>query len=124
MPRIDRVGANRRGFEKNRAIVLKTQTVCGICNTPVDFSYRAPHPLSPTVDHIIPVSKGGHPFALDNLQLAHRWCNRQKSDKLFRIEAQKEKAANQMGVDNDNLPQHFVWVDYVAQTKELTDPET
>lgn len=112
--RADRVGANRTAFEKNRQVILKTQTVCGICGTPVDFSYRAPHPLSPTVDHIIPINKGGHPFALENLQLAHRWCNRQKSDKLFRLEAKKNRGSENQEVDNNNLPQHYVWSDYKA----------
>lgn len=112
--RNDRVGPARAAFEKNRQVVLKTQTVCGICGYPVDFSYRAPHPLSPTVDHIIPVSKGGHPFELSNLQLAHRYCNRQKSDKLFRIEAAKNRPPEKNDVDNNNIPQHYVWAEYVA----------
>lgn len=112
--RTDRVGPARAAFDKNRQVVLKTQTVCGICGTPVDFSYRAPHPLSPTVDHIIPVNKGGHPFALENLQLAHRWCNRAKSDKLFRIEAQKNRGPDKIDVDNNNLPQHYTWAEYSA----------
>ncbi|MCD8096410.1 MAG: HNH endonuclease [Ruminococcus sp.] len=30
----------------------------------------------------MPLAKGGHPSAIENLQLAHRCCNRQKSDKL------------------------------------------
>ena len=47
----------------------------------MDLKY--PDPMSKTVDHIIPIAKGGHPSDLSNLQLAHRCCNRQKSDKLF-----------------------------------------
>ncbi|MCQ2530295.1 MAG: HNH endonuclease [Lachnospiraceae bacterium] len=108
--RPDRVGEQRTAFEKNRKIVLKTQTVCGICGQPVDFSYTYPHPLSPTVDHIIPVSKGGHPSALENLQLAHRWCNRQKSNKLF--ESRKISENDRKEINNRNLPQHFDWVNY------------
>lgn len=58
--------------------------MCGICGKPVDFTYKYPHPLSLYIDHIIPVAKGGHPSDLDNLQLAHWTCNRQKSDKLIK----------------------------------------
>lgn len=38
------------------------------------------------IDHIIPIAKGGHPSDIDNLQLAHWTCNRQKSDKIFRTQ--------------------------------------
>ena len=71
--RADRTGEFRTALEKNRRIIYATQTVCGICGKPVDMSIRYPHPLSPTIDHIIPIAKGGHPSALENLQLAHRW---------------------------------------------------
>lgn len=80
--RPDRDGSHRGAFEKNRKKIYATQTVCGICGKPVDFSIKYPHPLSPCIDHIIPIAKGGHPSNLDNLQLAHWTCNRQKSDKL------------------------------------------
>ena len=70
--RTDRTKGNRGAFEAARLKILKTQTICGICGKPVDFSYKNPHPLAPTVDHIIPVSKGGHPTDISNLQLAHR----------------------------------------------------
>jgi len=81
--RIDRVGENRTALAKNKRIILRTQNICGICGMPVDKSLKSPDPMSPTVDHIIPIAKGGHPSDLENLQLAHRWCNRQKSDRLF-----------------------------------------
>ena len=45
---------------------------------------------------------------MDNLQLAHWTCNRQKSDKLFRN--QKEKKPIVIG--NRNLPQTMDWVNY------------
>lgn len=80
--RPDREGAWRSLFETNKKIILATQEVCAICGQPVDKSLRSPHPMSASVDHIIPIAKGGHPAALDNLQLAHRFCNRQKGTKL------------------------------------------
>ena len=81
--RPDRNGPLRSQFEANKKIILATQTICGICGKPVDKSLKAPHPLSATVDHIIPISRNGDPSALENLQLAHRCCNRAKSDKLL-----------------------------------------
>ena len=81
--RPDKDGTHRGAFEKNKKKIYATQTVCGICGKPVDFSLKYPHPLSPCIDHIIPIAKGGHPSDLDNMQLAHWTCNRQKSDKLI-----------------------------------------
>ena len=79
--------------------------MCGICGKPVDFSYKYPHPLSPCIDHIIPVAKGGHPSDIDNLQLAHWTCNRQKSDKLV---ARSDVKVQEV-ISNRVLPQSMDW---------------
>lgn len=83
--RPDQDGTHRLQFERNKKRIFATQTVCGICNRPVDFGYKYPHPLSPVIDHIIPVARGGHPSDINNLQLAHWSCNRQKSDKIIGV---------------------------------------
>ena len=70
--RADQNGVHRLQFERNKKVILATQDVCGICGRPVDKSLKFPHPLSPVIDHIIPIAKGGHPSDLSNLQLAHR----------------------------------------------------
>ena len=108
-PRPDRDGPHRVQFERNRKKILLTQEVCGICGNPVDKSLKFPHPLSPTVDHIIPIEKGGHPSAIENLQLAHFACNRQKSDKFQReakLPAQADPAPMRM------LPLSLDWLAY------------
>ena len=110
--RPDRKGEHRTAFEKNRQIILATQEICGICGQPVGRDFKNPHPLSATVDHIIPVAKGGHPSDLANLQLAHRWCNRWKSDRLVNTTFEFEA-----GAENDaplDLPQHYDWAKYKA----------
>ena len=104
--RPDHDGAHRGQFEKNKKRIYATQTVCGICGKPVDFSLKYPHPLSPTIDHIIPLAKGGHPSDIDNLQLAHRCCNRQKSDKLIE---RKDLTGQQSVISNSVLPATFDW---------------
>ena len=75
--RPDRDGTHRLAFERNKKKIYATQTVCGICGKPVDFSYKFPHPLSPCIDHIIPVAKGGHPSDLANLHLVQPTEKRQ-----------------------------------------------
>ena len=112
MVRADRQGAHRVAFDKNKKIILKTQNTCGICGKPVDKRIKAPDPLSPVVDHIIPVSKGGHPSAMENLQLAHWTCNRQKSDKLFNNVVTKEEPKT---LGNRNLPQSIKWSSYKSK---------
>lgn len=108
--RADREGEHRTQFEKNRRKILLTQDVCGICGKPVDKNLRWPNPLSPTVDHIIPLDKGGHPSSLENLQLAHFICNRQKSDRITEVRATKDTKAEI--ISNRVLPQSMNWADY------------
>ena len=106
--RPDQDSKHRATFDKNKKKIYQTQTLCGICGKPVDFSKKYPDPLSPCIDHIIPVSKGGHPSDIDNLQLAHWECNRQKSDKLFAPIERKED--EQIG--NRVLPHTVNWSAY------------
>lgn len=105
--RADRQGPHRVAFNKNKNRLLKTQNTCGICGNPVDKQLKAPHPLSPVIDHIMPVSKGGHPSAIENLQLTHWTCNRQKSDKVFNNKKEEPKV-----LGNRNLPQSLDWASY------------
>lgn len=106
--RPDRDGHHQQAFRRNKEKIYATQTVCGICGKPVDFGQKYPHPLSPCVDHIIPIAKGGHPSDLENLQLAHWVCNRQKSDKLFPARSAQEETA----VSNRELPWSIDWTSY------------
>ena len=109
--RPDRDGTHRLQFESNKKRIYSAQTICGICGKPVDFSFKFPHQLSPCIDHIIPVAKGGHPSDIDNLQLAHSTCNRQKSDKLFKNIEKKEEIV----IGNRNLPQSIDWLSYKSK---------
>lgn len=107
MSRLDKKGAHRANYERNKKRIFATQNTCGICGHPVDFSLKPPHPMSPTIDHIIPIAKGGHPSDIDNLQLAHWTCNRQKSDKIFRSNQETKQV-----IGNRVLPQSMDWTEY------------
>ena len=104
--RPDHDGTHRAQFDKNKKRIYASQSVCGICGQPVDFTLKYPHPLSACIDHIIPVVKGGHPSDIDNLQLAHLTCNRQKADKL----TPRKQTAEQQVISNRILPATFDWV--------------
>jgi len=106
---------NKADWERAKKTILSSQTNCGICGNPVDKTLKWPNPLSPTVDHIIPVIKGGHPTDLHNLQLAHWCCNRQKSDKLQQqIRETKPEEPEENEVNNRDLPLSTDWTAYKA----------
>lgn len=107
--RPDKDGSHRLAFERNKKKIYATQTTCGICGKPVDFGLRYPHPLSPCIDHIIPVVRGGHPSDRDNMQLAHWACNRTKADKLV---GNLRAAPKEDVVSNRLLPQSRDWTTY------------
>jgi 5-methylcytosine-specific restriction endonuclease McrA len=73
---------NRRQLQRARAgspvgraaIFQRDGWTCRLCGAPVDRTLRSPHPLAPSLDHIVPLSAGGtHEPA--NVQLAHVVCN-------------------------------------------------
>lgn len=109
--RPDRDGSFKTPYQKQRARILNTETICAICGMPVDKSLKFPHPMSPTIDHIVPVSLGGHPSDPDNLQLAHLKCNQVKSSRLT-IESNKDLIAENKQIGNRILPQSMNWKKY------------
>lgn len=111
--RPDKDGTHRLTFERNKKKIYATQTVCGICGKPVDFSQRYPHPLSACIDHIIPIAKGGHPSDIENMQLAHWTCNRNKADKLF---PRGGAAPKNDTISNRILPQSRDWAGYRSKS--------
>lgn len=65
-----------------RRAIASLDAMCAICHTPIDLDAPAFSPLAVEVDHIVPRSRGGQLYALDNLQLTHSKCNRQKGAKM------------------------------------------
>lgn len=66
---------------RKRAIASK-DPVCAICHNQIDLEAPPFHPLAVEVDHIVPRSRGGALYELDNLQLTHSQCNRKKGAKM------------------------------------------
>lgn len=69
--------------ESLRKKIYAAQDHCGVCGGEVDKTLPAGTPMSPELDEIIPVARGGSPYNYDNLQLTHRRCNRMKGTKLM-----------------------------------------
>lgn len=53
---------------------------CGLCHRRVDLTTPAPQPRSPSIDHVVPLSRGGDDTRA-NVQLAHRACNVRKNNR-------------------------------------------
>jgi 5-methylcytosine-specific restriction endonuclease McrA len=54
--------------------------MCRLCGDPMMMGQAVPHPKAPTIDHVIPLAKGGtHEPA--NVQAAHFLCNSIKGDR-------------------------------------------
>jgi 5-methylcytosine-specific restriction endonuclease McrA len=72
---------------RQRAIASK-DPMCAGCHTFIDVSapIKLPdgklNPLAVEVDHIVPISRGGQPYELENLQLLHMKCNRKKGARM------------------------------------------
>jgi 5-methylcytosine-specific restriction endonuclease McrA len=69
----------------NRALIyLRDEYTCQLCHLPVDMTTLSPQPFAPSLDHVIPLARGGT-HELNNVQLAHVICNSIKSDRLTLI---------------------------------------
>ena len=53
---------------------IKTDGVCELCSLPVDPTLIYPDPMSPSIDHIRPISRGGA-HTMENVRITHFSCN-------------------------------------------------
>lgn len=79
----DRQRARRAGVTyepiNRQRVYERDGWTCGLCGELVDRTVAAPHPRSPSLDHIVPMNpldKGDHTYA--NVQCAHFECNWRK----------------------------------------------
>lgn len=71
--------AQRRGAARVGPVDLDALWTgeCGLCGEPLDRDARYPDPVSPSLDHIIPIVLGGS-HEQSNLQWTHLLCNKKK----------------------------------------------
>lgn len=65
-----------------KGVYKRDEGICQICGQPVMYDKFINDSWGATIDHIVPLSKGG-PHSMDNCQLAHRICNSLKADNDF-----------------------------------------
>ena len=66
-------GANHEAY-MGRYIFERDNWICGICGRKINKRLKYPNPLSVSIDHIVPLSKGGDDSPV-NVQAAHFRCN-------------------------------------------------
>jgi len=86
---------------------------CALCGKPIDYDApymitnpktgkRSVNPMAYVLDEIIPVSKGGSPYDIANVQATHAMCNSRKGAKIIDNKAQTPTR-------NLSLPQPWDW---------------
>lgn len=66
-------------YVNKQNVFRRDRWVCGICRKKVDRRLSYPHPRSVSLDHVIPLSRGGeHSYV--NVQCSHLVCNLEKSN--------------------------------------------
>lgn len=81
--RLIRLKAKANSLERYTTLEIyeRDEWKCGICGGEVSPEFKWRHPLSGSLDHIIPVSKGGSDTKA-NVRLAHWECNRKKGNRV------------------------------------------
>lgn len=72
-PRDNSVYRARIDRERRRLRRNPEAAVCWLCGEPVDMSLPYTHPRAFTLDHVVPIDRGGH--VLGETRPAHRACN-------------------------------------------------
>lgn len=68
----------------HRDVFDRDAWVCGICAEPVDRDLAYPHPMSVSLDHVIPISLGG-PHTMANTRCSHLSCNVRRNNRMEEV---------------------------------------
>jgi 5-methylcytosine-specific restriction endonuclease McrA len=98
LPRKQKWNRTEWAAARKRAIAT-LDPICAICLRPIDLEAVKNTPLAVEVDHIVPRSRGGALYALENLQLTHHTCNRKKGARMA-DDYSEQAAINQVPLSN------------------------
>ena len=63
------------------AVFERDDFICKICGYPIDMTLAAPHRKSASIDHVVPLARGGK-HEMSNVQAAHFGCNARKGARV------------------------------------------
>lgn len=78
--RARRLGVRREPYALS-AVIEHSQGICALCDEPIDLTLAYPHRRSASIDHVLPLSRGGAD-TIGNVQLAHLECNWTKGPRV------------------------------------------
>lgn len=107
------------------ALYRRDSGVCYLCGEKCDWNDRdlfAVRDKYPTIDHIIPISRGGL-HSWDNVRLAHFKCNLDKSDDII-PEAKKMIPANAYEFKREVKPRKKKTLQFTKDNQFLTEYES
>ena len=82
-----------------RRAIASLDPICAICHKLIDLEAPKNTPLAVEVDHIVPRSRGGQLYAIENLQLTHHRCNRKKGARMDE-DYEHQQVANPVPLSN------------------------
>ena len=74
-------GATNGDKALRATLIARDNGQCQLCGHTIDLTLTYPHPRSASIDHRIPISKGGE-HSMANTQLSCLECNVRKSDRI------------------------------------------
>lgn len=77
-----RLGNKAHEAGRWRRICARDGYVCWLCRELIDPAFLGPHPLGPSVDHVVPIAAGGTDDD-SNLRPAHYGCNSRRGAARF-----------------------------------------
>ncbi|GIH91955.1 HNH endonuclease [Planobispora siamensis] len=66
--------------------------VCWICGHGIDLRLPARHPLSWSLDHVVPLDRGGDELNPANARAAHYGCNSRKGNRMSVVRPKTSRA--------------------------------
>ncbi|MER6431581.1 MULTISPECIES: HNH endonuclease [unclassified Streptomyces] len=90
------MAGNPRNGRPYRRLVARQKALglpCWLCGHDIPAGLDARHPLSFTLDHLVPLSRGGSLLDPANARSAHRRCNSARGNRTTQPKAAPQRAS-------------------------------